>query len=307
MTDDTVKTIDSPDDGSYPSMNVDTLEQARAANNTWDFQGKELQMFVARGEASIATDIINPITSEKTGAKMIHHFGWVAPDAFVIRENSFKTNLSRVGRRVEQKISTSHLATVNAAFYREIVARGEILQFVNGEAVSKPVGKDDMVQFAKLYPEAASEAVESWLDAPFIERLGQTDDLTYLFRAPDAIEVLWGLGRSKDDLHAAAIFVFNSPSAEVRASYDSSVQSVETKRTGDVSSTDIEENFKKKLQYGATHLIDVKGLAIGEEGVKFEGHLKEKMMTLFNPIWFGDIVDVMHSNFDFMKGSSRTN
>lgn len=297
-----------PADNEYDSQNKFQIEAARKANNTWTFEGRELEMFVARGEAEVAVNVFDQAKTVETGVTLVHRFAWTAPDAFVIRENSFKTNLSRIGRRTEQKINTAHLATVNSEFYKSIIKSGKLrIPEVNGKADVNELTQDQMIEHANIYPEAVSEAIETWLDAADIARFDKIgSDFSFLFKVPDSVKILWVLGKREAPV-AAGVFTFQAPSAEERAKYEESVQNIETKRRGDVSSTDIEENFLKKVQYGGKLLLDVEGIAVGEEGVKYDKALKEKFIVLFNPIWFGDVVDVMHSTFDFMKGRSKNN
>lgn len=296
----------APDTGQGKSEDKDTIAAARAVGNTWEFEGRELEMFVARGEAAVATSIVEPGGDSDTGASLIHRFGWTKPDPFVIRENSFKTNLSRVGRRAEQKINTAHLATVNATFYKGIITGGSLIESsANSKHNTQELSQAQMLDHANIYPESASEAIESWLDAAVVERLSDKGSgFEFLFKAPDVIRILWYLGL-RDQPTAAGVFNFRAPTSERRATYDESVQNVETKRRGDVSSTEIEENFLKKVQYGAEHLLNVEGVAVGAEGKPYDMKSREEFITLFNPIWFGDIVDTMHSTFDFMKGKSK--
>lgn len=282
------------------------LDAARAANNTFTFEGREIELFVARGEAKVATNIYR--NGKETGARLVHQFRWQDADPFVRRENSFWTNLQRVGRRQEQTIKTAHQVTVNAELYSSIIAGGTLIEgSVDGEPVTRELSREQMLEHARLYPEAVSEAIETWLDAGKIERYSEKDlDFDFLFRADDVIKMLWYIG-PRDAPIVAVLFSFKAPSSEQRKAYDESVQSMETKRQGDLSTTTIEENFTKKVQYGGRLLIAVDGVAYQGEGQLVnlgEPKQRESFITLFNPIWFGDVVEEMHSSFDFMKGRS---
>lgn len=297
----------SKETAAKAAKNDDNLRAAREAGNTWEFEGRELELYVARGEAQVATSIMEPGSDRDTGAMLVHRYRWEKADAFVEREDSFKTTLSRVGRRVEQKIDTTHLATANGKLYREIIAGGTIVSPpVNGESAREELTREQLITFSELYPEAASEAIETWLDASKVTSLDRVKgDFSFLFKTPDMINTLWYMGEREAPV-AAVVFKFKTPSSEERAAYDDSVQKIETKRRGDVSSTDIEENFRKKISYGAKHLIGADGVAFGEEGKTFDGTNLERFILLFGPIQFSDVVDNMHSTFDFMKGRSRS-
>ena len=87
----------TPEQGSDQN-GLTGLDAAREAGNVWNFNGREMEAYVARGYVEAATDIINPSTQEPTGAILIHRFGWEKAAPFIKREKAFKTSLSRVGR-----------------------------------------------------------------------------------------------------------------------------------------------------------------------------------------------------------------
>ena len=284
----------------------DRLTQAREANNTFQFEGREMELFVARGEAQVATNIFR--NGKETGAQLVHRFKWIDADPFVKRENSFWTNLQRVGRRQEQKIQTAHQVTVNAELYSSIVQSGILIEgIVNGEPQERQLSREQMLEHARLYPEAVSEAIEAWLDAGKIERYDNSElSFDFLFKAEDVIKMLWYMG-PRDNPVVAVVFSFKAPSSEERKRYDEAVQSMETKRQGELSTTTIEENFTKKVQYGGRLLMGIEGSAYETEGNLpnlNDPKQRETFITLFNPIWFGDVVEEMHASFDFMKGRS---
>lgn len=297
--------LERGDDDSYKSQHEEQIAAARAAGNTFEFEGRELEMYVARGEASVATAVMRPGTDDETGALLVHHFSWENADAFVARENSFWTSLSRVGRRTEQKVKTAHQTTVNSEFYRKIVAGGTLkVPKGNNQFDDRELSREEMIEHSNIYPESASEAIESWLDAPKVKVLTKdSGSFEFLFTAQDVTQVLWHLG-PRDNPTAAVVFSFNAPSAEERKKYDESVQSVDTKRSGDVSTTHVEESFQQKIKYGTKHLVKVEGAANGSEGVQVTKADIPAFITRFNPIWFGDVVETMHASFDFMKGRS---
>lgn len=293
-----------------PSAN---LEAAREAGNTWMFGNKEMEKYVARGEAQVATAILNKVTHEDSGALMIHKFQWTKETAFVERESSFKTSLRRIGRATAQDVDTAHLITVNSEFYSKIVSGGELrIPKGNNEFEIQEISREEMVKHANLYPESASEAIETWLESPTFELYNEEDNtFRFLFEAPDNTKVLWFLGNRENPV-AAGIFTFKSPKSEERKEYDQVVQKIKTDRQGEVSKTILEQNFMKKISYGVNHLIAVDGIAIGSEGNSFspdsadkkrKGHI-EDFVIVFGPTWFAEIVDVMHDSFDFMKGKS---
>src|SRR3954468_1775744 len=134
--------------GSGPSKD---LEPARKANNTWTFEGKELEKYVARGEITVATNILNRATGKETGAKLLHHFKWQNEHDFVTRENTFKTNLRRVGRDKSQDVDMSHLVSVNGIFYKAVVDGGTlIIPDGNGKVKEEQLDKEKMVSHANL-------------------------------------------------------------------------------------------------------------------------------------------------------------
>lgn len=303
----------SADEKSTDGTPSAIITAAREAGNTWMFNGKEIQKYVARGENQVATSILNKKTGEETGALMIHKFKWSKETAFVERESSFKTSLRRIGRATAQDVDTAHLITVNSEFYIKIVSGGELrIPEGNGEFRVEDISQEDMIKHAHLYPESASEAIETWLESPTFELYTEEENtFRFLFEAPDKTQVLWLLG-NRDNPVAAAIFTFKSPTSEKRKEYDQAVQKIKTDRQGEVSKTILEQNFMKKIQHGIDHLVAIDGIAIGSEGNDFtidksdkktKGQI-EDFVILFGPTWFAEVVDVMHDSFDFMKGKS---
>lgn len=285
------------------------LDLAREAGNVWTFNGREIEMFVARGEADVPVSIVNPATQDETGATMIHRLRWQKDAPFIKREGAFKTTLRSVGRSKEQDVDTTQLIPVNKDFYAELIEGATILAPKgNGEFNEIEKLRDDMLNMARLYPESASEVIESWMDAATIKLLGEEDgdSFDWMFTERNVIRAQWTLGDPENPV-AAAIISFKSPTSERRDQFDDDVQKIKSEKKGDVKIAKLSESFVKKLQYGAEHLVKVEGIAVGEEGVTYTDALKQKFITLFNPIWFVECVELMHESFDFFKSKSAKN
>lgn len=292
----------------YQSVNSENIEAARAANNVWIYKDREKEMYVANGYVESATEILNPTNSEPTGAIMIHKFQWTKEAPFITRERAFSTSLLRVGRSTKQKVKTTQLVPVNADLYAELIQGGIIRRTVDGQPIDITKTREEMLEFARIYPEGASEAIETWFDSATIELLDDTatDNFDWIFENQPVRRVLWFIG-DRDNPVAAGILTFKSPPRENRAKFDEDVQNIESERRGDVNSAEVTENFAKKLQYGATYLSAVEGIAVETEGQAYTDALKQKFITLFNPIWFADCVEAMHESFNFTKGKSGKN
>lgn len=292
----------------YPSVNREQIEAARAAGNTWMFREREMEMFVARGFIESATEINDPATNEPTGILLIHQFGWENQSPFIKREKAFKTSLQRVGRATKQRVKTTNLIPVNAEFYSELIQGGIIRRFENGEPVDTPKSREEMLEFARLYPESASEAIEAWLESAKFKLLVETDgnNLDWMFSSQPVKKVLWYLGDEENPV-AAGILTFNSPPKEERERYDDEVQNIESDRKGDVSFAELSENFGKKIQYGSKHLASVEGIAVEAEGNPYSANNKQKFIVLFNPLWFVEAIELVHESFNFTKGKSAKN
>lgn len=297
-------------DQGYQSVNQSNIEAARAAGNVWDYNGREMEMFVARGYIETATEILNPATQESTGAILIHKFGWSKAAPFIAREKAFKTSLRRVGRSSKQKIKTTQLQPVNAELYAELIQGGIIRRMENGETIDIEKTRDDMLGFARLYPEAASEAIETWLESGKFKLLDDNygTDFNWIFTNLPVKKVLFYIG-DEDNPDVAAIFTFNSPPKEEREKFDEDVQNIESEKKGDVNFAELSENFMSKVQFGMRYLKSAEGIAVETEGKAFVGATneeKEKFLILFNPIWFVDAVETMLEGFNFTKGRSAT-
>ncbi len=296
-------------DEGYQSGNQSNIEAARAAGNVWNFNGREMEMFVARGYIESATEILNPATQESTGALLIHKFQWSKAAPFITREKAFKTSLSRVGRSNKQKIKTTQLQPVNADLYAALIQGGIIRQMKDGEPVDIEKSREDMLDFARLYPEAASEAIETWLESAKFKLLDDNYgvDFNWIFTNTPVKNVLFYIG-DEDNPDVAAIFTFNSPPTEEREKFDEAVQNIESEKKGDVNFAELSENFMSKVQFGMKYLKSVEGIALETEGKAFTGTTneeKEKFLILFNPIWFVDAVETMLDGFNFTKGKSK--
>lgn len=288
----------------------DTLEAAREAGNTWKHNGKEMEMYVARGETVVETIIKNRSTGEDSGARLRHYLKWGDNGTpFIEREASFKTSLRRVGRSNEQEIDVAHQTTVNSKFYRQIIDRGElVIPTGNNQFDVIPKTLAEMIRHSEIYPESASEAIESWLECGKCSILeDEAFQFAFLFETSEFVKVLWTLG-NKDNPVAAAVLTFKAPDSETRRNYEQEVQKVKSKKQGETSVAELSDNFLKKISYGQRHLMSVEGIAVGKEGVKFNRSLGadhfDEFITKFNPIWFAEAVEVMHESFDFMRGES---
>jgi hypothetical protein len=294
----------------YQSVNEERLKAAREAGNVWNFAGTELEMFVARGYIESATEIINPSTQAPTGAMIIHKFGWDKAAPFIARERAFKTSLTRVGRSSKQKVKTTQLIPVNAELYAALIQGGTIRRMENGEAVDLVKSREEMLDFARLYPEAASEAIETWLDSGKCKLLGENynNDFNWIFSNLPVKKVLWYIG-DEENPDVAAILTFNSPPKEEREKFDDDVQNIESEKKGDVNFAELSENFATKVQFGIKYLSSVEGAALKTEGnvpTFANSKEKEEFIVLFNPIWFADAVETMLEAFNFTKGKSKT-
>ncbi len=311
MTDENTMT----DDTTQPKSQI---ELAREANNTWTFKGKdferEMEMYVADGKAFPQTEVMDRNSGLPSGALMLHKLGWESPAAWIARESAFKTQLKRVGRSQDQEIDTAHLITVNSELYRSIVQGGLLkIPTGNGQFTEEEVDRDQMVKFANLYPEGASEAVETFLEQWHFTLFDNSINMSFkfLFEASEFVKVLALLGSRDPQLaKRAGIFTFKTPTSEIRRDYDQAVNRIKSKKQGEVSIAELEENFMAKIRYGTMHLVDVEGIAVGTPGTRFNHDDKkqvQKFIELFCPSLFSDAVDKMHESFDFMKGKSGLN
>jgi len=222
------------DEEGYQSVNQTQIDAAREAGNVWDFNGREMEMFVGRGEIESATEIINPATQEPTGALMIHQYAWDKSQPFITHENAFKTSLSRVGRSSRQKIKTTSATKANSELYAELVQGGVIRRFENGKEVDVEKTRAEMLEFARLYPESASEAIDVWLESAKFKLLDDNfgNDFNWIFTELPVKKVLWYIGDESDPI-AAAVLTFNSPPREKREKFEEEVQNIESEKKGD--------------------------------------------------------------------------
>lgn len=295
------------------------LDLAREAGNVWNFNGKELEMYVARGDVKAATEIINPSTQEPTGALMIHLYEWTNSQPFILHENAFKTSLSRVGRSTRQKVKTTSATKANADLYAATIQGGIIRRFENGKEIDLEKTRAEMLEFARLYPESASEAIEIWLESAKFKLLDDNfgTDFNWIFTELPVKKVLWYIGEESNPI-AAAILTFNSPPREKREKFEEEVQNIESEKKGDQNFAELSENFVRKVAFGLEYLKSVEGIAVGEEGKTYAASIegltgkkldeaKELFVTLWNPIWFAGAVETMLEAFNFTKGKSMTN
>jgi hypothetical protein len=145
-----------------------------------------------------------------------------------------------------------------------------------------------MLRFTHLYPEAASEAIETWLESGKFKLLDDNYgvDFNWIFTNLPVKKVLFYIG-DEDNPDVAAIFTFNSPPKEEREKFDEDVQNIESEKKGDVNFAELSENFMSKVQFGMKYLKSVEGIAIETEGKAFVGEKaeeKEKFLVLSNPI-----------------------
>lgn len=284
------------------------LDASREVGNNWFFEEKELQMFVASGEMKLSGEMLDPNTGESTGALLLHYLKWDDDRCFADRENSFVTTMRRVGRSNDQSVSTTDTKSIDAKLYNSVINSGVLkIPKGNGEFTEDEKTREEMLEFARLFPESAADAVESWLECANFEIYGaDRNSFDWLFVEQSVVKVLWYLGERHDPV-AAGILTFKSPTSEARKRYNEEVQIVKTKRQGDQNIAQVSENFGKKLQYGLTHLLNVEGIAVGNAGVKFTESMKKEFVLNFNPIWFVEAVETMHESFNFTRGKPNVN
>ena len=214
---------------SYQSVNQAQIEAARTANNTWVFEEKEREMYVANGETLVATAVIDRTTKNVSGTVLIHNFKWIDEKAFSERENSFVTTMRRVGRSNDQLINTTHNATVNAKLYASLVSGGAVVvPLGNGQTTETEKTRDEMLEFARIYPEAASEAIETWLESAHFEIVEDSASaFDWMFTSGSTIKIKWWIG-DKDEPLAAGYITFKSPVSEERKRHDDEVQNIKS-------------------------------------------------------------------------------
>ena len=281
------------------------LELAREVGNVWTFEGREMEMFVAEGKASVGVDVLDRASQQPSGATVIHNFGWDRKDPFIIREQSLKTKLKSVGRQTRREVDQTSVVAPNARLYEAIVQSGEqILQGLDDQPQIESLSRSQMLEMAKNYPEFASEAIESWLEGWHFEVI--TEDkgsLDWIFAAPTVVKVFGWIGlRSIPD--AACILTFTAPTASKREKYEEEVQKINSDQVGELKIAEVSESFIRKLQYGEQHLQSVEGVAVGAPGIAYSDKLKEDFITLFSPLAFVEAVEKMHESFSFTKGKA---
>lgn len=304
-----------PTSDDYPSANAHLLQSAEE-KKTWKYEDRELGVYVANGEAHAATVILDRETKKETGAFIVHQFSWNKNTAFINRESAFVTKLRRVGRSTEQDVDTTYAAKVNAELYRAVIA-GAVLNVPkgNGEFDQVEKSRDEMLEFARLFPEAASEAIETWLESVKFKLLdSNSGSFDWMFEAGSVVKILCYIG-DESDPQEAAVLTFKSPPTEAREKFDEEVQKIKSKKEGELNIATLSESVVKKIQYGAEHLLSVEGVEIGAQGLTYaelaasgeakdKAKQKETFITLFNPITFVTAVETMHDSFDFLKGMS---
>lgn len=280
------------------------IDLARDAGNTWTFDEKEMEMYVADGTAAVAVAILDRKTRQVNGVTMVHHFKWEKNDPFLIREQDFTTKMKTVGRGTEQEIDTTNMTEPNAKLYAAIVQSGVmIIPRGNGETEEKEVSRTQLLEFARLYPESASEVVETWLDGWHFEVMGEEECFDYMFEELPTVKVFGWIG-NRDNPVKAVILTFTSPSKEERTKFEDERQIIKSDRIGDQKFAEVRQSFIKQYQYGRKFLKDVHGSAVGAPGVKYTPELKDRFITYFNPITFCEAVEKMHESFGFMQGKA---
>jgi hypothetical protein len=265
------------------------------------------------------SELINPSTQEPTGAVLIHNFTWEKSQPFIKHENAFKTSLSRVGRSTKQKIKTTSATKAHSELYATTIQGGIIRRVENGNEIDIEKSRAEMLEFARLYPESAAEAVEMWLESAKFKLLDENygDDFNWVFTELPVKKVLWYIGDEENPI-AAAILTFNSPPREKREQFEEDVQNIESEKKGDQNFAELSENFVRKVAFGLEYLKGVEGIAVGEEGKTYAASIaglsgkslneaKETFVMLWNPIWFAGALETMLEAFSFTKGKSMTN
>lgn len=282
------------------------LAAARAVNNAWKFEGRELEKFVARGEAHLAQSILHPV-SEKEVAKLIHLLKWEKDTAFLKRVKSQKTNLESIGRQTSQRVQAADEIGANVELYKEFVQSGVLLKSnSSGEIIETSLNRQEMLDRVRRSTNAVSEVIEGWFEAGRTEIYfaDESEAVDFFINPPDEVKVLWWIG-DRENPAAAAVFTFKTPNADVQTEYRENGAYVNRSNRGDVKVTEITQNLTLRLRLSAQHLISVEGVAVETEGTDFTQENKSRFVMLFNPIWFADAVDALFEVFGKTKGKFK--
>ena len=166
-----------------------------------------------------------------------------------------------------------------------------------------------MLEFARLYPESASESIDVWLESGRFKVLDDfSTDFAWIFTNLPVKRVLWYIGEESNP-DVAAIFTFNSPPKEERERFEDEVQNLDTDRLGEMNLAELSENFKAKVNFGLKFFKSAEGIAYKEEGQILPENAslleKEDFITLFNPVWFVEALEAMLESFNFTKGKQQ--
>lgn len=284
-----------------------SLEEAKLAGNTWNFEDRDWEMYVARGEESAATLILD--TQENPVAEFIHTWNWKEKgiDPFVYRENNSSTKLQRLGRSTKQQIDSANDRKFNAELYKQLIVSGAIkTPDGNGGFNTDEKSQKDLIELANKKPEVASEAVDAWMDSASFERYmlpGQTP-IDLLFNDVSELAFLFTLGNKKQPI-TKGLFIFDVAGADERTEFNRQVQQIATDRKQDVQITEITENFNLKLRFGQKHLQKVEGICVGEPGQLVDNSNKAEFLKLFNPNWFAELTMLYAEVFDYTRGKLK--
>lgn len=273
------------------------LRLAEEANNVWEFEGRKLERFVARGEFSVADKVLNPNNRSEVIATLIHNFRWQDVTPFVARDSKLNTRYETVGRSDEQERKLERRRRANAELYQAIIADGVLVK--GDQEIAKQ--RDWLL---KNSDDVQSKAIEAFYQALSIERYLPDDISNQIEVLLQPQETVMFIGYLGGKLNPAAIFLFEmeTPSPDERDKYDDYAHKIKSVQQGDVSVSTFSENFSYKYRFAQKHLRDVRGVSVATEGVEFSNTNKGEFCVLFNPYWIAQLGEKLYEAFDVTKG-----
>jgi hypothetical protein len=290
---------------NMPTPDDPQLDIARAANNTWTFEGKEYAKYMANRTGTIGTPIIHPVSNKKVGI-LIADFAWSEAQPFLDHLDLKLKDERNVREEVTER-KRANLRLQNANLFDATVQQGSIVKLDEFGDQSEPILKkrDAMLAYP---PEIKSEAVDTWLGEFHIERYFHpgTDEVELLLAEPESIWFTAKVGDYKNPAHML-LFEFSTPSPDARRNYENDTFIPGSKNERNKITTYYFVNNKAKLNFAKKYFKSVSGAVLGKDGeIEVDtADLKpiqdaetvKQFTKAFNPYWWIQFADAIAGAF----------
>jgi hypothetical protein len=281
-------------DNDISDENKSQLELAREAGNTWEFEGKEYELFVANKQGGVSVPIV-PETEVVAYASAV--FAWDKKDDLL---DALDLEIKEVLIEDSRKTDTADITALYAGVFHNTAQSGFWTEIVDGEKQEPQFLSRE--QMLKADEEIQASLIRNWIDSISIsvyKKPGETNIDAFFNKTAKNKYILAKIGDKKNPKHVL-LFEFKSPSLEIRRELKQK-RNAETKDENGKTVRIYPNTSHFRMKQCANHLVSVQGVSLLEPGKLFDATSesdKKTFLANFNPIWQVYLTDALFASFD---------